>query len=222
MFVMKKGLIVLIILFAIMNFSSIAQAILTVVGTVTYNSNNYNLIYEDDQGLIWLDYTYSMGSNWDDCIKWASGLNASRVLTYTFNSGINVSWEGDWRLPNSVDGSRSWGCDGTTTAGFNIASSEMGHLFYKSLGNQGSYDVNKKLKPGWGADATWGLKNKAPFINLYPETYWSYTEYSAYTEQAWSFSFFSGSQNNNEFKHLGTRFIGLAVRPGKIVFTSIK
>jgi hypothetical protein len=218
---MKKGWILSIIIFAL-NFSTIANAGLTVIGTATYNGNNYNLIYEDDQGLIWLDYTYSTGSNWDDYKKWASGLNASGALSCNFNPGISITWKGDWRLPNSVDGARRWGCDGTTTAGFNITSSEMGHLFYKSLGNQGCYDINKKLEPGWGADAAWGLKNKGPFVNLYPETYWSNTEYSAYTEQAWSFSFFSGSQNNNEFKHLGTRYIGLAVRPGKVVGISVK
>lgn len=209
------------IMFAVMCFSGMAEAGLTVIGTATYNGNNYNLIYEDDQGLIWLDYTYTMGGDWESYFNWASGLNAPGVLTYNLNSGISVSWEGDWRLPNTVDGSRSWGYDGTTTAGFNITSSEMGHLFYKSLGNQGCYDVKGRPGSGWGADAAWGLKNKGLFVNLYPETYWSNTEYSKYKEQAWAFSFFSGSQSNNEFKHLGTRHIGLAVRPGRAVSSSV-
>jgi hypothetical protein len=195
--------------------NAMAREGLITIGTATYNGNKYNLIYEGDQGLVWLDYSYTMGMGWDDYFKWASGLNVSGVLTYNFNSDINITWNGDWRLPNTVDGPRRWGCDGSTTAGFNITTSEMGHLFHKSLGNQGCYDVNKKLKPGWGADAAWGLKNKGPFDNLYPENYWS-TEYSIYKEKAWAFNFFSGAQSNNEFKHLGTRYIGMAVRPGKV------
>lgn len=214
---LKRKFILLSILFAVLFFSGIASAGLSVIGTATYNGTNYNLIYEDDQDLIWLDYTYSMGSSWNDYIKWATGLNASGVLTYDFKPGVSVTWSGDWRLPNTVDGARRWGCDGTTTAGFNITTSEMGHLFYKSLGNKGYFDVKKNPRSGWGVDADWGLKNKGPFVNLYPDNYWSNTEYSIYTELAWAFNFFSGAQSNNEFKHLGSRYIGLAVRPGRVV-----
>jgi hypothetical protein len=220
MLILKKGLIFLIILFG-MGFSATSNAGLTVIGTAAYNGNNYNIIYEDDQHLIWLDYTYRMGMGWEDYFKWAAGLNASGVLTYKLNPGINVAWDGGWRLPNTVDGSRKWGYDGTTTAGFNITTSEMGHLFYKSLGNTGYYDAKGKQRSGWGADAAWGLKNKGPFANIYPEYYWSNTEYAIYTELAWAFGFNSGSQTSNTFKHMGTRYIGLAVRPGKIVTTPV-
>jgi hypothetical protein len=212
---MKKVWIFVIILFAMLNFSAVVQAGLTVVGQAEYNGKKYNLIYEDDQGLIWLDYTNSLNNNWNDYAKWASGLNATGVLTYNFNPGINIIWRGDWRLPNTVDGARKWGCDGTTTAGFNITTSEMGHLFYTSLGNKGYFDVSKNPGSGWGTDAAWGLKNKGPFINLYPDFYWS-SEYSIYKEMAWAFSLFSGSQTNCEFKHLGSRYVAVAVRPGRV------
>ncbi len=192
------------------------KKILTVIGEANYKGHKYKLIYEEDQGLIWLDYTYTMGVGWDDYFKWASGLNASGVLTLNFNPGISVAWSGDWRLPNTVDGVRTWGCNGRTTAGFNITTSEMGHLFYKSLGNKGYFDTKQNPGSGWGVDAAWGLKNQGPFVHLYPETYWSNTEYAAYTEQAWAFNFSTGAQSNNEFKHLGSRYIGIAVRSGKI------
>jgi len=189
---------------------------LITIGKASYNSRDYNLVYEGDQGLIWLDYTSGMGVGWDYYKKWALELNASGVLTYNLNPGVKVTWNGDWRMPNTVDGKRIWGYDGTTTAGFNITTSEMGHLFYKTLGNKGCYDVKGKIKPGWIHDAAWGLKNKGPFINLYADTYWSDTEYEAYTELAWAFNFSTGAQTNTIFKHQGIRVIAMAVRPGRI------
>ena len=37
----------------------------------------------------------------------------------------DIDWETGWRLPLTQD----------TTSGFNVTGSEMGHLFYVSLGN---------------------------------------------------------------------------------------
>jgi hypothetical protein len=213
---MKRGLILLSVFIAIISFSGAAGAGLSIIGTATYNGNKYNLICEDDQGLIWLDYSNRMGGEWDDYVKWATGLNASGVLSYNFNPGVNVSWAGDWRLPKSVDGSRHYGYDGSTTAGFNITTSELGYLYYKSLDNLGYYDSRGKKQPGWGSEANWGLKKKGPFSNLYSDSYWSCTEYSIYDQHAWSFSFAFGSQSNKAYKALNT-FSAIAVRPGKVV-----
>jgi len=214
---MKKCWIFLLVLFAVMSFSGIAGASLTVIGTAAYNGNKYNLIYEDDPGLIWLDYSNRAGGGWDDYIKWASGLNTPDVLTYNFNPGVNVSWAGDWRLPKTVDGSRHYGYDGSTTAGSNITTSELGHLYYKSLGNLGHHDSKGQKLPGWGDEAGWGLKKKGPFTNLYTDSYWSGTEYSIYDQHAWSFSLAFGSQSNKAYKAMNT-LSAIAVRPGKVVF----
>jgi hypothetical protein len=217
----KKSWILSIILFACMSFSTTAGAGLTVIGSAAYNGNNYNLIYEDDQGLIWLDYSNRLIGGWDDCIKWAAGLNASGVLTCKFNPGVTVSWNGEWRLPKTMDGERHYSYDGTTTAGFNITTSEMGHLYYKSLGNSGRYDAKGQKRSGWGDDAAWGLKNKGPFTHLYPDFYWSGTEYSIYDQRAWAFNFNFGSQSNGAFKNIGNYSV-LAVRPGKAVTNAVK
>lgn len=210
---------ILLIFFAVVGFSGIAEAGLVVIGTATYSGRDYNLIYEDDQGLIWLDYSNSISGNWIDLKKWAADLNAAGVLTYKLNSGVKVSWNGDWRLPKTVDGKRTWGYEGTTTAGCNIETSEMGHLYYKSLGNLGYHDISGKLRTGWGDAAAWGLKNKGPFTKLYPESYWSGTEYSMYTEHAWAFNFAFGTQSNMAFKHLGA-YSAVAVRSGKVFKSS--
>lgn len=210
----------LLILFIGIGFAGTAHAGLRIIGSATYNGKDYSLIYEDDQGLIWLDYTNPGSVNgWEQQVAWASGLNASGALTYKYNEGVSVSWNGDWRLPTTVDGPHRLGYDGTTTAGFNITTSEMGHLYYKSLGNLGYYDTNGERRPGWGkpeSEYGWGLKNTAPFVNLQKGQYWSGTEFSINPMRAWDFNTYWGSTNDNAFK-ASYRYSAMAVRPGKVV-----
>lgn len=189
-----------------------ANAALTTIGTATYGGNCYNLIYEDDQKLIWLDYTngltYSNGYSWQNQVNWASGLNDSGVLTYNINPGISVKWNGDWRLPETVDGPWVYGNDGTTTAGFNITSSEMGHLYYVSLGNLSPFDTSANPQPGYG------LQNTDPFNNLLGiHAYWSGSEYSFDPYYAWGFDFGSGYQNSGPKYYY---YLATAVRSGEV------
>lgn len=231
---MIKKILIVLILFAVAGFSGMADAKLTKIGTVTISaaalgrqvggagafmqagspiSNEYSLIYEDYQGLLWIDYT-SSGKEWPDQVSWAAGLNKEGVITYKFDSGISVTWNGDWRLPKTVDAARKYGFDGTTTAGLNITTSEMGHLYYVSLGNLGYYDKTMKVQAGWG------LKNKGPFKNLSDDVYWS-NVYSIHTNHAWTFNFYTGSQNNNAYTNSYSSS-GLAVRPGKVTVTLVQ
>jgi hypothetical protein len=219
MIMIKRAWILPLILFAVLIYYGTAFAGLTRIGTATYNGNEYGLIYEDDQNLIWLDYTKPQepfGVGWFGMVKWAAGLNYSGVLTYKFNPGVTVAWLGTWRLPLTVDGGRTFGYDGTTTAGFNITTSEMGHLFYKSLGNLAYYDTKGNVQAGWA-----GLKNKGPFVNLLPNSYMSGTEYEAYPMHAWDFNMYFGSQGNMWFK---PNFMceALAVRPARVDLPSSK
>jgi hypothetical protein len=226
----KRAWILLLILFAVVGFSGTAKAELIVIGTATIrgdtsagdagmpgrgaNTSEYNLIYEDDQGLIWLDYT-NPGNRWPQQMGWAAGLNDLGVLTYKFDPGISVSWGGDWRLPETMDGARRFGYDGTTTVGFNITSSELGHLFYLSLGNRGYYDTKGTPGTGWFPDSNWGPKNTGPFENLQAGMYRSGTEYSIYPQHAWAFNFAFGHQGNKSFKS-SYPYLGIAVRPGTV------
>jgi hypothetical protein len=198
----------LLILFAAMSFTGMAEANLIVIGTATYQGEDYKLIYEDDQGLVWLDYS-NKGQYWDQQMKWASGLNESGVLTYKLNPGISISWEGVWRLPLTVDAVRRYGYDSTTTAGFNITTSEMGHLYYKSLRNLGYYDTKGKTQTGFG------LKNTGPFTNLRDDMYWSCTEYSINPSAAWYMSLYYGYQTQEFMKNFA--YYGLAIRPGHVI-----
>lgn len=197
-----------LIIGVVAGFSGNAGAELTIIGTATYAGGEYRLIHETDQGLIWLDYT-NQGNRWPQQMAWAAGLNGPEVLICHLNPGVSVSWDGDWRLPKTTDGPRRYGYDGTTTAGFNITSSEMGHLFYASLGNPGYYNTSGTPL------SDYGMLNTGPFKNLQDDMYWSGTEYSTDPDHAWDFNMYFGAQSNMAFKS-SYSYSGLAVRPGKV------
>jgi hypothetical protein len=230
---MKKFMLILIVLFAVAGVSGIASAELTRIGTVTIEkdylgssgrgggppgmaaaagptTNEYGLIWDDEQGIVWIDYS-SGSQEWPDVVSWAEKLNESGALKYAFDAGVKVTWKGDWRLPKTVDGPRKHGYDGSTTAGFNITSSEMGYLFYKSLGNVGYYDTNGNEQKGFA-----GLKNKGPFQNLKESIYFSGTPYSIYPNHSWHFNFYYGGQDFTAFTN-SYAFPGLAVREASVV-----
>jgi hypothetical protein len=228
---MMKKICIALVLFAVVGFSAMADAKLTKIGTVTIGanylgaggrgggmpgmqaaaptSNEYSMIYEDDTGLVWIDYS-SGSKEWPDLVAWAKALNEAGALTYNFNPGVSVAWSGDWRLPATIDAARKNGYDGSTTAGFNITSSEMGHLFYVSLGNIGYYDKAGNVQAGFA-----GLKNKGPFQNLQAGIYFSGTVYSIYPNHPWHFNFYYGGQDFTSFTN-SYAYPGLAVRNAKV------
>jgi hypothetical protein len=105
-----------------------------------------------------------------------------------------------------------YGYDGTTSGGYNITSSEMGHLYYTELGNLGFYDTGGNFQPGKG------LTNTGPFTNLQPNPYWSDELYDLDNYNAWGFNFGGGSQ----FVSIkGLAIYGLAVRPGDVAAASV-
>jgi hypothetical protein len=211
-----------------------AYATLTTIGTASYdsdgdgNTENYNLIYDNDSpfgSIVWLDYSNTFNT-WDNHMNWAAGLNASGVLTYNLNPGVNVIWNGAWRLPATVDGSPLVGpgdpdyYDGTGPNGFNITTSELGHLFYTAapdgLGNLGYYDTSGNFV----GDGNYGLLNTDDFQNLQAYVYWSGTEYAALPDLdlAWYFSFIGGGQNVGDKVY---DYFALAVRPADVTIDQI-
>jgi hypothetical protein len=109
-------------------FSGMANASLEVIGTASYLGNDYNLIYEDDSiygGLVWLDYTSSPKANWTNQKAWAAGLGADLTVTLDPGYTTDIDWSTGWRLPSAGD---------SPIDDFNDTTSEMGHLYYVSLG----------------------------------------------------------------------------------------
>jgi hypothetical protein len=150
------------------------------------------LIYDTDLNITWYDHS-SIAPTWADAVSWVSGVTAGGV--------------GGWRLPSSAPGPYSWGFDGTTTGGYNITSSEMGHLFYTELGNSGDIDILGNSTPvatdGSANDNF--IHNSGPFTNLLFGNlwdtgwadYWSSTGASG-TDGIWAFDTSYGYQDNED------------------------
>jgi hypothetical protein len=197
---MKKALVLLfLVAFLVPSF---AQAALTTIGTASYMGSDYNLIWDDNNNgnsLVWLDYTNG-ATNWSAQTDWAASLDTA--LTYNIDAQYSVTWAAGWRLPDTVDGVYSYGTDGTTTGGYNITSSELGHLFYEELGNLGQRDTSGNSQSGYGLSST------GDFDYLVEAWYWSGTEYAANTGDAWGFYTGFGNQQNGS---KSVKLLGLAV-----------
>ncbi len=208
---MEKVIVGLFIVFMVMGYSIKAQGNLITIGTATYAAADYKIIYDDDNQLTWFDYATPVAS-WNTQKSWASGLNAIGVLTYNFNPGVDMKWTGNWRLPATLDGIWNPGTDGTTTAGYNITTSELGHLYYTELGNNALYDTDGVV------NSIHGLINKGDFDWLNPLQYWSDTDNEMNETWAWKFDSRIGLQSLYTKTMLGN---GLAVRSGTIVAATV-
>ena len=99
---------------------------------------------------------------------------------------VNGTTVTGWTLPTS-----------DTCVGLNCTGSEMGHLYYDDLGNTPAS----------------GLANEGPFANLYPDFYWSGTEYAPDSLEAWYMDFDTGFQAAND---KGVDELALAVISGNV------
>ncbi|MBT3877787.1 MAG: PEP-CTERM sorting domain-containing protein [Candidatus Scalindua sp.] len=158
--------------------------------------------------MTWYDYSNTEDSwdSWDNTEdSWGNQVAWVGTLSVDFGGDTYD----DWRLPTTVDGLGIYGTDGTTTVGHNITTSELGHLFYDELGNQGEYDTSGV----YVGSGNYGLNNTGDFQDLVSGPYWSGTEYSAITDNAWYFSFHNGIQVTS---NKGWHYYGLAVRSGDV------
>ncbi len=144
---------------------------LEVIGTATYGGSDYNLIWDNDDGLVWLDYT-NPTAYWGDQMAWAAGLNAQ--LTYNIDPLYNVTWsDAQWRLPDA---------GGDPYYGFQAATQELGHLYYDELGFAGGSSNAGVSAPDLAGSI---------FENLELTGYWTRTEDDPLfsTEPVWMFAF---------------------------------
>ena len=174
------SLLLVIAIVVILSFQSDAALILRGEGTSVHGT--YRLIYDSDLDITWYDYTM-LRDTWLSQVNWASALSV--------NFGGNVYT--DWRLPTTADGLYVYHPEGAPTGGLSITISEMEHLYYTALGNNGYYDTSGN-PTGCNKRSPFCLTNTGDFQNLQPTGYWTGMEYADDTNDAWGMNFGSGYQ----------------------------
>jgi len=144
---------------------------------------------------------------WDAAQGWIASLNTASYL------GVN-----DWRLPTVTDTGTpgcTFGFTGTD-CGFNVdlATGEMAHIFYGTLGNTAAVDTSG-IPTGCESSAPdYCLTNVGPFANLQPDDYWYGTPNAP--AEAWYINFLPGVQS---IASKGSVLRAWAVRDGDIAPT---
>lgn len=138
-------------------------------------------IYDDTLKIFWTKNANMNGlMSWSEATDWISDLNASHFGGYD-----------DWRLPSTPDG--TWGYNGSNAAKYNVTVSELGHLYYTSLGLEAK---SSTTSPSYTADDLATLDS--PFENLQPALYWfgTISEMNLLPDQqtVWRFDFGRGTQ----------------------------
>jgi hypothetical protein len=197
-----KRFSVAFLLAVVLGFSTLAHAALVDRGG--------GLIYDTDLNITWLQSPNNTFMNLAQAEAWAT--------TLSYYDSVRDQTLTGWRLPTAVYGAYVYGTDGTTTGGYNITTSEMGHLYYTELGNKGYYDVSGNVQ------SDYGLSTNSPFSNLQPYYYWTDTAVQNSAGHYWVFNFTDGNQlaavaNGTDFG--GNGYYALAVRSGDVVASTV-
>ena len=198
---------------ALLAFAAVAGSAqaLPVVGQGTWETTllgrdiNGNAVAGNDMNSVFL---YDTVLN----ITWLRDGNANGQMDWgrvnTWAANLVVGGYDDWQLPtlqpvNGTSFNYDFTYDGSSDIGYGAAgtgwgtASEMGHLFYVTLGNtKGS------------------LSNTGDFQNLQPDGYWFGLEYAPNTSTAWMFSTSYGYHTS--YGKGNTRY-ALAVRSGDVL-----
>ena len=173
------------------------------------NASTFEAYDDTTLDITWLadaNFAMTSGADADGRMTWAEA-NA-------WADSLTLGGYTDWRLPtNTPINGTSYQTNFTTNAtsdwGFADSAgwvdgtgnpvSEMGHMFYVTLGNLGfcppdGGDGNSATCDNAGSTA-WGLTNTGPFSNVQASLYWSGSVLGS--SSAWRFLFNSGGQNGN-------------------------
>ena len=168
-----------------------------------------------------LDVTWLRDANANGAMKWSDA--------NTWAADLVVGAYDDWRLPtltpvngtafniNFTNNGTSDNGYGATGTGWGTAS-EMGHLFYVTLGNTGYCTPDEDESNGCEEQPGSGLTNTGDFQNLQESFYWSGLEYAPLTSHAWNFNTSVGGQNGY---YKTDSMYALAVRPGDVLVPAV-
>jgi len=214
----RSILVLMVLCFATMP----AQAYLSGRSALTPGGTDYRAYYDTVLNITWLADANLATTNtfgvpgiggiylpgemtWDTAEAWIAAMNTANYL------GVN-----DWRLPTATDTGAA-GCDfafAGTDCGWNVdlATGELAHLFYSTLGNPAGYNSTGEIQPCYTAGPQYCLTYVGPISNfrLY---YWYGTEYAPDTALAWGFTVAVGLQS---VPSKDNHYYAWPVRPGDI------
>ena len=142
-------------------------------------------------------------------ITWLRDANRNGLMTWaaanTWASALSVAAFDGWRLPTTLQPDPSCSQQaqilGPSIAlqgyGLNCSGGEIGHLWYKTLGNSAGF-----------------MSNAGDFIDMQFDNYWTGTAFAPNTANAWYFATYNGFQ----FALPGANeFVAMAVRDGDVL-----
>lgn len=186
-------------------------------GFEAYYDTELNITWLTDFGLITHQGVDADGKlSWDAAQSWIASLNENKLY------GLD-----GWRLPrtspvNGVGfqfGSTNNGKTDVGTAatghGWGTAS-EMGHLYYVTLGNKGLCVPTATGNDSCATQLGWDQKDFGPFTGLQTFVYWSSTAESS--ASAWYFYAYYGNQN---YASKLNEYGAIAVRDGDVTVTAV-
>ena len=158
-----------------------------------------------------LDITWAADANiigfdtWENQVAWAASLTLGGVSgwrlptvspingstfdpTFSNNATTDLGY-----APTTTDGT-----DGNWRDSAGNSVSEMGHMYYVTLGNLGFCTPDDNNPSGCTEQTGWGLSNTGPFADIVsssPSSYWSGTEWVSSDRNAWLFRFNRGVQD---------------------------
>ena len=157
----------LLIISALVLSSSANAALIERLGGLAYYDNVADLTWLADA-----NYAQTSGYDADGRMTWTDA--------NTWAAGLSVGGVAGWRLADTLQPDASCAIQsGGASSGLNCTGSEMGNLFYNTLGNTAG-----------------SLTNTGPFSNVQSYYYWSATEYAPNTSHAWGFGMHDGFQVN--------------------------
>ena len=183
---------------------------------VAGNAASSVFLYDNVLNVTWLRNANANGAmKWSDANTWAADLVVGayddwRLPTLTPVNGTAFNYD----FTNNGTSDYAYAATGT---GWGTAS-EMGHLFYVTLGNKGYCTPDADEPESCEEQPGSGLTNTGDFKNLKSSHYWSGLEFAPYPSGAWSFATSDGDQSSFE---KDSTLYALAVRPGDVAVSPI-
>lgn len=163
------------------------------------NAATFEAYYDTTLDITWLADANAAGTimDWSSANAWAAGLDVNgitgwRLPTVTPIDGTSFNTT----FSNNATTDRGYADGDSWVEGSGTPVSEMGYMFYVTLGNLGRCTPNDADPASCVEQPGWGLSNTGPFSNVQTGGYWS--ESALDSSIAWDFFFNVGFQDAND------------------------